>query len=130
LSRRARRAGVHALDEEIEKKKDGAKKNKDESRIDLTARKAAERTEALLGNSDEAGLLAAAIERADKGVTGKAAAESPKFIMSPNGEVGTVAPEKDSAQHKNNVAKQSQKAEPGASSPIHKTSPREKYLSD
>jgi hypothetical protein len=112
LSRKRRSRCVHpgcvdVLDEKIEEKESHAEKKEEESGVDVAAREAAERAEKLRGDGFEAGLFADAVEGADHGVTGKAAAESAEFVMGPDGKIAAIAPHKCSAKSEGDITEQS-----------------------
>ena len=65
LSRTGESGCVHPLDEKIEEEKKDAEKEQDESRIYVTAGKAAERADKLRWDSSEARLFAPSVEWAN-----------------------------------------------------------------
>lgn len=98
---------VYALDEEIEEEESDAEKKEKESGVNVATREAAERAEKLRRDGFEAGLFADAIEGANDGVAGKAAAEGAELIMGPDGKIAAIAPHKGSAKSEGDIAEQS-----------------------
>lgn len=107
LSRTRTSRCVHPLDEKIEEKKKDAEKKQDESRINLPAREAGQRTKKLGRNGLEARLFAETVKRADDGIAGKAAAKGAEFVLGPHGKIVTLAPNEGRADSEHEVTKKS-----------------------
>jgi len=111
-----------ASDEEVENEEEEAEEEKDGGAVDAAARKARDGAHEGNGNGFEARFLAECIERTGWRVARKVAAEKGKLVVEPHGEIGTVAPHPRGASQECKIAENSQKPEPRACSPIHKSS--------
>lgn len=98
---------MHSLDKEIEKEENRAKEKQDEGRVNVPARKPAERSKELNGYGFEPGLFAYSVKWADDRIAGKAAAKGAELIVDPNSEVRALTPNQGGTQGESDVPKQS-----------------------
>src|SRR5580692_4768161 len=96
------------LDEEIENKENRAKKKEDESRVNMSPRKAPKGVHELARHSFEPGFLTKAVKRANHCVARQTPSKRSELVMHPNRKVVTIAPNQSCADAKRDVPKQRQ----------------------
>jgi len=96
------------LDEEIENKENRAKKKQDESRVNMSPRKAPKGVQELARHGFEPGFLTKTVKRAYHRVARQTPSKRSEFVVHPNRKVITIAPNQSSAAAKRDVSKQRQ----------------------
>lgn len=107
------------LDEEVEEEEEGAKEEEVGHGADAGVRNPAKRAYDRDRDGAEAGLFAEAVEGANFGMAGEAAAEQGEFFMDPSGEDVASAPDKGGPQDEQAIAEDGKNAEIWSCSPIH-----------